>query len=89
MKVPVSIVYKKGFERNGKAPLFLYAYGSYGFGTPVTFSSNRVSLLDRGMAYAIAHIRGGDEMGDKVARRRHADEEEKYFPGTSSTAPNF
>ena len=65
VKVPVSIVYKKGFERNGKAPLFLYAYGSYGFGTPVTFSSNRVSLLDRGMAYAIAHIRGGDEMGEK------------------------
>lgn len=65
VKVPLSIVYKKGFERNGKAPLFLYAYGSYGFGTPVTFSSNRVSLLDRGMAYAIAHIRGGDEMGEK------------------------
>jgi oligopeptidase B len=65
VKVPVSIVYKKGFERNGKAPLFLYAYGSYGIGTPVTFSSNRVSLLDRGMAYAIAHIRGGDEMGEQ------------------------
>jgi oligopeptidase B len=64
VKVPVSIVYKKGFERNGKAPLFLYAYGSYGIGTPVTFSSSRVSLLDRGMAYAIAHIRGGDEMGE-------------------------
>ena len=64
VKVPVSIVYKKGFERNGKGPLFLYAYGSYGIGTPVTFSSSRVSLLDRGMAYAIAHIRGGDEMGE-------------------------
>jgi oligopeptidase B len=62
-KVPVSIVYKKGFARDGKSPLFLYAYGSYGFGTPVTFSSQRLSLLDRGMAYAIAHIRGGDEMG--------------------------
>ena len=62
-KVPVSIVYKKGFARDGKGPLFLYAYGSYGFGTPVTFSSSRFSLLDRGMAYAIAHIRGGDEMG--------------------------
>ena len=65
VKVPISIVYKKGFVRNGKAPLFLYGYGSYGFGTPPTFSSNRVSLLDRGMAYAIAHIRGGDEMGEK------------------------
>ena len=62
-KVPISIVYKKGFTRDGKAPLFLYGYGSYGIGTPPTFSSNRVSLLDRGMAYAIAHIRGGDEMG--------------------------
>jgi oligopeptidase B len=62
-KVPVSIVYKKGFARDGHGPLFLYAYGSYGFGTSVTFSSSRLSLLDRGMAYAIAHIRGGDEMG--------------------------
>ncbi len=62
-RVPVSIVYKKGFVRDGSHPLFLYAYGSYGFGTPVAFSSSRLSLLDRGMAYAIAHIRGGDEMG--------------------------
>ena len=65
VKVPISIVYPKGFQRNGKGPLFLYGYGSYGIGTPATFSSNRVSLLDRGMAYAIAHIRGGDEMGEK------------------------
>jgi oligopeptidase B len=64
-KVPISIVYKKGFARDGHGPLFLYAYGSYGFGTPAGFSSNRFSLLDRGMAYAIAHIRGGDEMGEK------------------------
>ena len=65
VKVPISIVYKKGFVRDGKAPLFLYGYGSYGIGTPPTFSSQRLSLLDRGMAYAIAHIRGGDEMGEK------------------------
>jgi len=65
VRVPISIVYKKNFERNGKNPLFLYAYGSYGYGTTVTFSSNRLSLLDRGMAYAIAHIRGGDEMGEQ------------------------
>ena len=64
VKVPLSIVYKKGFVRDGKAPLFLYGYGSYGIGTPPTFSSNRLSLLDRGMAFAIAHIRGGDEMGE-------------------------
>jgi oligopeptidase B len=65
VKVPVSIVYRKGFVRDGRAPLFLYGYGSYGIGTPPAFSSNRLSLLDRGMAYAIAHIRGGNEMGEK------------------------
>jgi oligopeptidase B len=63
-KVPLSIVYKKGFHRDGSAPLFLYAYGSYGAGTPATFSTQRLSLLDRGMVYVIAHIRGGDEMGE-------------------------
>lgn len=62
-KVPVSIVYKKTFEKNGKLPLLLYGYGSYGHSIDPTFSSNRLSLLDRGFAYAIAHIRGGEEMG--------------------------
>jgi oligopeptidase B len=65
VKVPLSIVYKKGFQRDGKSALLLYAYGSYGFGTPATFSSTRLSLLDRGVPYVIAHIRGGDEMGEK------------------------
>ena len=65
VKVPISIVYKKGFAHDGKGPLFLYGYGSYGISTPPTFSSNRVSLLDRGMAFAIAHIRGGGEMGEQ------------------------
>jgi oligopeptidase B len=65
VSVPISIVYKKGFSCDGRAPLFLYAYGSYGYGSPAGFSSNRFSLLNRGMAYAIAHIRGGDEMGEK------------------------
>jgi oligopeptidase B len=64
-KVPLSIVYKKGFRRDGTSPLFLYAYGSYGIGMSVTFASTRLSLLDRGMAYVIAHIRGGDEMGEQ------------------------
>ena len=64
-KVPISIVYKKGFPRDGSAPLFLYAYGSYGIGMSATFSSSRLALLDRGMAYAIAHIRGGNEMGEQ------------------------
>ena len=64
VKVPISIVYRKGLKRDGNAPLFLYAYGSYGFGTPASFQSNRFSLLDRGMTFAIAHIRGGNEMGE-------------------------
>ncbi len=64
-RVPISIVYRKDFAKDGKHPLFLYAYGSYGYGMSATFSSSRLSLLDRGMAYAIAHIRGGDEMGEK------------------------
>jgi oligopeptidase B len=65
VKVPLSIVYRKGFEQNGKAPLFLYAYGSYGIGMQATFSAARLSLLDRGMPYVIAHIRGGNEMGER------------------------
>ncbi len=64
VEVPISIVYKKGFTRDGKAPLWLYGYGSYGFGMAAGFDSRRVSLLDRGLAYAIAHVRGGDEMGE-------------------------
>jgi len=62
-RVPVSIVYKKGFEKNGKQPLLLYGYGSYGNSMDPYFSSVRLSLLDRGFAFAIAHIRGGQEMG--------------------------
>ncbi|WP_343660892.1 S9 family peptidase [Chryseobacterium sp.] len=62
-KIPVSIVYKKGFKKDGNHPLLLYAYGSYGSSTDATFNSNRLSLLDRGFAMAIAHIRGGQEMG--------------------------
>lgn len=62
-KVPISLVYKKGFIKNGKAPLLLYAYGSYGSSSDAGFSSTRLSLLDRGFVFAIAHIRGGQEMG--------------------------
>jgi oligopeptidase B len=62
-KVPVSVVYKKGFEKNGQGKLFLYAYGAYGYAIPPSFSTSRISLLDRGYAYAIAHIRGGDDLG--------------------------
>jgi len=62
-KVPISLVYKKGFEQNGKSPLLLYSYGSYGYSTNAGFNSNVLSLLDRGFAYALAHIRGGSDMG--------------------------
>ena len=62
-KVPISLVYKKGFKKDGKAPLLLYGYGSYGSSTDASFSSPRLSLLNRGFVFAIAHIRGGQEMG--------------------------
>jgi oligopeptidase B len=64
-KVPVSLVYRKGFEKNGKAAMLQYAYGSYGASMDPNFNLTVVSLLDRGMVYAIAHIRGGQEMGRK------------------------
>lgn len=62
-KVPISVVYRKGIERNGNHPLLLYAYGSYGYSMDATFSSSRLSLLDRGFVFAIAHVRGGEELG--------------------------
>ncbi len=62
-EIPVSLVYRVGMERDGTAPLLLYAYGSYGSSMDATFSSARLSLLDRGFAFAIAHVRGGEEMG--------------------------
>jgi oligopeptidase B len=61
--IPVSIVYKKDFEKDGQGRLMLYAYGAYGHAIPPSFSTVRLSLLDRGFAYAIAHIRGGDDLG--------------------------
>lgn len=62
-KIPVSLVYKKGVKRDGTAPLFQYAYGSYGSSTDPSVDPGRIGLLDRGVVYAIAHIRGGQEMG--------------------------
>lgn len=62
-KVPVSLVYRKGFHRDGTAPMLQYAYGAYGSSTDPVFSYSVISLLDRGFVYAIAHIRGGQEMG--------------------------
>ncbi len=62
-QVPISLVYRKGLQKNGTAPLMQYGYGSYGLTMDPTFSGSVVSLLDRGFVYAIAHIRGGQEMG--------------------------
>jgi oligopeptidase B len=64
-RIPVSLVYKKGVKRDGKSPLLLYGYGAYGFSLPVAFAAQRLSLLDRGVIYAMAHIRGGKEMGEE------------------------
>ncbi|HUK32139.1 MAG TPA: S9 family peptidase [Candidatus Acidoferrum sp.] len=64
-KVPISLVYRKGVAFDGKAPMLLYAYGSYGISMSPTFSSARISLLDRGVIYALAYIRGGGEMGEE------------------------
>ena len=63
VKVPISLVYRKGMERKGTNPFLLYAYGSYGITMEPYFSTTRLSLLDRGFVYAIAHVRGGEDMG--------------------------
>jgi oligopeptidase B len=64
-RIPMSLVYKKGLKLDGRNPALLYGYGSYGISMDPTFSSARISLLDRGVVYAIAHIRGGGEMGEE------------------------
>jgi oligopeptidase B len=64
-KIPMSVVYRKGVKLDGSAPLLLYGYGSYGYSIPPTFSSSRLTLLDRGVIYVIAHIRGGGELGEE------------------------
>ena len=65
VKVPISVMMKKGTKLDGSAPMLLYAYGSYGISMTPSFSTSRLSLVDRGMVYAIAHIRGGGELGEK------------------------
>jgi oligopeptidase B len=63
VQVPISLVYKRGMLRDGRAPMLLYGYGSYGISMDPSFSSDRLSLLDRGVIYAIAHVRGGGDLG--------------------------
>ena len=73
-QIPVSLVYRLGLARDGSAPLLQYAYGAYGLSTDPSFSSARLSLIDRGFIYAIAHVRGGQEMGRAWyddGRKRH------------------
>jgi oligopeptidase B len=73
-RVPISLVYRRETPLDGTAPLLLYGYGSYGYSIAVNFSSNRVSLLDRGMIYAVVHVRGGGELGKPwhdAGRLRH------------------
>jgi oligopeptidase B len=62
-QIPISLVYRKGTQRDGRNPLLLYGYGSYGHSLDAAFNPDRVSLLDRGFVYAIAHVRGGSELG--------------------------
>ncbi|MFT4197066.1 MAG: S9 family peptidase [Pseudoxanthomonas sp.] len=77
-KVPVSLVYRKGFRKDGSGALFQYAYGSYGISSDPVFSATTVSLLDRGVVYAIAHVRGGEELGrqwyedGKLLNKKHS-----------------
>jgi oligopeptidase B len=63
VKVPISLVYRKGFVKDGRTPIFLYSYGSYGASTDPTFNASRLVLLDRGVVFALAHIRGGSDLG--------------------------
>ncbi|MGH6777666.1 MAG: S9 family peptidase [Bradyrhizobium sp.] len=62
-EVPISLLHRRGLERDGRAPLLLYGYGAYGAAMPASFNANRLSLVDRGLVYAIAHIRGGSDKG--------------------------
>lgn len=71
VKVPISLVYRKGLKKDGSNPLLLYAYGSYGNSMAPSFNSNIISLLDRGFVYAIAHVRGGQEMGRQWYNEGH------------------
>jgi len=63
VQIPISLVYKKGFAKNGRGPALLYGYGAYGISMDPSFASDRLSLLDRGFVYAIAHVRGGGDLG--------------------------
>jgi oligopeptidase B len=78
-KVPMSVVYRADLDRSKPQPLWLYGYGSYGISMPVSFSSSRVSLLDRGLVFVIAHIRGGGELGEEWREAGRMDKKMNTF----------
>jgi oligopeptidase B len=77
--VPISLVYRKGTERDGSAPLLLYGYGSYGYSLDPSFSAARLALLDRGVTFAIAHVRGGGELGERWRTSGHLQQKLNTF----------
>lgn len=79
VKIPLSIVYRADLDRTKPQPFWLYGYGSYGVSMPITFSSNRLSLLDRGVVFAIAHIRGGGELGEEWREAGRMEKKQKTF----------
>ena len=85
--VPVSIVRRKDTPTDGSAPLYLYAYGAYGHAIPPSFSASRLSLLDRGFIAAIAHIRGGDDLGYHWYEAGQAHAPDQHTSTTSWTWP--
>jgi len=88
-KVPMSIVYRKGLKKNGKNPVLQYAYGSYGLSMDPYFSSTRLSLLDRGFVYAIAHIRGGEDLGNVNGMKTASCSKRKILLRISSIVRNI
>ena len=83
-RVPVSLVYQLPLERDGSRPLWLNGYGAYGISYDPAFSSNSLTLLDRGFVVAIAHVRGGEEMGRDLVRERQAAGQAEHASPTSS-----
>ncbi len=86
--VPITIVHRDDFPPAGGGPLLLYGYGAYGHGLDPAFAPSRLSLLDRGFAFAYAHVRGGDEMGHALVPGRQAGAEAATPSATSSPAPS-
>jgi oligopeptidase B len=78
-RVPISLVYRSGFKRDGTAPMLLYGYGSYGYPIDPAFSAARLALLDRGVTFAIAHIRGGGELGERWRTSGHLQQKLNTF----------